>query len=97
LNPFSGLSDLRNLTVGNPDLDPMFINSFELTVLTKAGKFSINRSVYYQYTTNFFEYIVERTMENYFMNTPRESGHGKSLRSRSFYNLQPKKNGYDYH
>ncbi|QGK73813.1 TonB-dependent receptor [Flavobacterium sp. SLB02] len=74
LNPFSGLSDLRNLTVGNPDLDPMFINSFELTVLTKSGKFSLNPSVYYQHTNNFFEYIVERTSENYFINTPVNLG-----------------------
>lgn len=70
LNPFSGLSDLRNLTVGNPDLDPMFTNSFELTLLAKPGKFSINPSVYYQHTTNFFEYILQRTAENYFVRTP---------------------------
>ncbi|MDW8848770.1 outer membrane beta-barrel family protein [Flavobacterium sp. MMLR14_040] len=70
LNPFSGLSDLRNLTVGNPDLDPMFTNSFEFTVLTKQGKFSINPSVYYQHTINFFEYILKRTDENYFVSTP---------------------------
>ncbi|WP_291285490.1 outer membrane beta-barrel family protein [Flavobacterium sp.] len=70
LNPFSGLSDLRNLTVGNPDLNPMFTNSFELTLLAKPGKFSINPSVYYQHTTNFFEYILQRTAENYFVTTP---------------------------
>ncbi|RZJ53923.1 MAG: TonB-dependent receptor [Flavobacterium sp.] len=70
LNPFSGLSDLRNLTVGNPDLNPMFTNSYELTLLAKPGKFSINPSVYYQHTKDFFEYIVERTAENYFVNTP---------------------------
>ncbi|OHT43471.1 TonB-dependent receptor [Flavobacterium tructae] len=70
LNPFSGLSDLRNLTVGNPDLNPMFTNSFELTLLAKPGKFSINPSVYYQHTTDFFEYILQRTDENYFVRTP---------------------------
>ncbi|MEN2403113.1 TonB-dependent receptor [Flavobacterium sp. MC2016-06] len=70
LNPFSGLSDLRNLTVGNPDLNPMFTNSFELTILAKPGKFSINPSIYYKHTTDFFEYIVERTAANYFVRTP---------------------------
>lgn len=70
LNPFGGLSDLRYLTVGNPDLNPMFTNSFELTVLAKPGKFSINPSVYYQHTTDFFEYILQRTAENYFVRTP---------------------------
>jgi outer membrane receptor protein involved in Fe transport len=70
LNPFAGLSDLRNLTVGNPDLDPMFTNSFEFTVLAKPGKFNINPSVYYQHTTNYFQYIIQRTNENYFVSTP---------------------------
>ncbi|WP_166925140.1 TonB-dependent receptor domain-containing protein [Flavobacterium poyangense] len=74
LNPFSGLSDLRNLTVGNPDLNPMFTDSFEFTILAKPGKFSINPSVYYKHTTNFFEYILERTDENYFVNTPINLG-----------------------
>lgn len=70
LNPFAGLSDIRNLTIGNPDLNPMFTNSFELSVLAKPGKFSINPSVYYQHTTDFFEYILKRTDENYFVSTP---------------------------
>lgn len=70
LNPFSGVSDLRNLRVGNPDLNPMFTNSFELTVLAKPGKFSINPSVYYKHTTNFFVYILQRTDENYIIATP---------------------------
>lgn len=74
LNPFAGLSDLRNLTVGNPDLNPMYTDSFEFTVLAKPGKFSINPSLYYKHTTNFFEYIVERTDENYFINTPVNLG-----------------------
>ncbi|MBE8725700.1 outer membrane beta-barrel family protein [Flavobacterium hungaricum] len=74
LNPFSGLSDLRNLTVGNPDLNPMYTDSFEFTVLAKPGKFSINPSIYYKHTTNFFEYIVERTDNNYFINTPVNLG-----------------------
>lgn len=74
LNPFGGLSDLRNLTVGNPDLDPMFTNSFELAILAKPEKFGINPSAYYQHTTNFFEYIVERTDANYFIDTPVNLG-----------------------
>jgi outer membrane receptor protein involved in Fe transport len=70
LNPFSGLSDVRYITTGNPDLNPMFTNSFEFTVLAKPGKFSINPSVYYQHTSNYFEYILKRTAENYFIRTP---------------------------
>lgn len=70
LNPFSGLSDVRYITTGNPDLNPMFTNSFEFTLLAKPGKFSFNPSIYYQHTTNNFEYILKRTDENYFVRTP---------------------------
>lgn len=70
LNPFAGLSDLRNLRVGNPDLDPMFTNSFELTLMAKPGKFTVNPSVYYKHTTNFFQYILQRTNQNYIIAIP---------------------------
>ncbi|MCW3467082.1 TonB-dependent receptor domain-containing protein [Chitinophaga nivalis] len=70
LNTFGGLSDTRNLTVGNPDLDPMYTNSFELGLLKKTGPFSFNPAVYYQYTTNYFDYILRQTEAGYFVRTP---------------------------
>lgn len=70
LNPFGGLSDVRYITTGNPDLNPMFTNSFEFAALTKIGKLSLNPSLYYQHTTNYFEFILKRTEENYFVRTP---------------------------
>lgn len=70
LNTFGGLSDTRNLTVGNPDLNPMYTNSFELIFLTKKGKFSLNPSLYYQRTTDYFQYILKQTSDGYFMRTP---------------------------
>lgn len=70
LNPFGGLSDTRFLTVGNPDLDPMYTNSAELGILKKAAKFTINPSVYYQYSTNYFDYVLQETADGYFVRIP---------------------------
>lgn len=70
LNSFAGLSDTRFLTVGNPDLDPMYTNAFELGVLKKAGKLTINPSVYYQYSTDYFDYVLQQTADGNFVRTP---------------------------
>lgn len=70
LNPFSGLSDTRNLTVGNPDLDPTYTNSFEFSLIKRLGKLNINPSVYYKHTTNYFQYVIEQTPDGYFVSTP---------------------------
>ncbi len=60
LNTFSGLSDTRNLTMGNPDLDPSFTDSFELAFLRKWGKFTINPSLYFSHNKNYIQYILKQ-------------------------------------
>ena len=69
LNTFSGLSDTRNLTVGNPDLDPAFADSFELAFLRKWGKFTINPSIYFSHNKNYIQFILKQSAEG-FVNTP---------------------------
>ncbi|UCJ09928.1 TonB-dependent receptor family protein [Chitinophaga pendula] len=58
LNTFAGLSDQRFLQRGNPDIDPMYTNAMELSLLKKTGKLSINPGIYYQYTTNYFGAVI---------------------------------------
>lgn len=70
LNSFAGLSDTRFLTVGNPDLDPMYTNVMELGILKKTARFSINPSVYYQYSTDYFDYVLQQTADGNFVRTP---------------------------
>jgi len=70
LNPFGGLSDARYLTIGNPDLDPTYSNSFELALLKKWDKFTITPSVYYAHTKNYFQYVLKQTDDGFFLNTP---------------------------
>ncbi|WP_298507859.1 TonB-dependent receptor [uncultured Kordia sp.] len=70
LNPFGGLTDFRNLRAGNPDLNPMYTNSFEAAFLKRWGKFSINPSVYYQHTTDFFNFVTNQTADGNFVTFP---------------------------
>lgn len=70
LNPFGGLTDFRNVFTGNPDLNPMYTNSFEAVFLKRWGKFSINPSIYYQHTTDFFNFVTNQTADGNFVTFP---------------------------
>jgi outer membrane receptor protein involved in Fe transport len=74
LNPFGGISDRRNIRVGNPDLNPMYTNSFELGFLKRWSKFTFNPSVYYQKTTNVFETLVTPNVDGALISKPINSG-----------------------
>jgi outer membrane receptor protein involved in Fe transport len=53
LFPFTDYSDSLNLSRGNPNLQPQFTNSFELTyALTYAGNANFLASAYYKATTD---------------------------------------------
>ncbi len=57
LNPFGGIADRRNMRVGNPDLNPMFTDSYELGTLIRWKKFTFNPSLYHQFSKNVFDDI----------------------------------------
>lgn len=57
LNPFGGIANRRNLRIGNPDLDPVYTDSYELATLLKWKKVTLNPSLYHQYSKNTFEDI----------------------------------------
>ena len=64
LNPFGGIADKNNVRYGNPDLNPMYTNSFEIGTLKRWNGFTINPSVYFQRSTNIFEMITYRSPDN---------------------------------
>lgn len=51
LMPFFTFSDSRNITTGNPNLDPEFTHSLETGYLKQGEKGSLLSSIYYRYTT----------------------------------------------
>ncbi|HVI44164.1 MAG TPA: outer membrane beta-barrel family protein, partial [Chitinophaga sp.] len=75
LNSFAGLSNDRYLTVGNPDLNPIYTHSIEAGVLKKTGRLSINPGAYFQYSTNYFEFILQETDKGNVLRTPVNLDH----------------------
>jgi len=57
MNPFISRSSDVNIFKGNPNLDPMYSNSFDLDYLKKWDKITLNSSIYFQKNEQPFEFI----------------------------------------
>lgn len=62
LNPFFNIRNNFNIRKGNPNLQPEFTDSYELTSIYKIGKATMSSSLYYRYTTDKVERVS--TFEN---------------------------------
>lgn len=57
LNPFSKYTDPYNLTVGNPELNPEYINSIEMGFGSYGKKLTLTGSVYFRQMTNMIQRV----------------------------------------
>ena len=57
LNPFFNIRNTFNVRKGNPDLQPEYSDSYEITSIYITRGFSMNISVYQLFTTDVIEYI----------------------------------------
>ncbi|WP_142786505.1 TonB-dependent receptor domain-containing protein [Changchengzhania lutea] len=57
LNPFSNIRNNFSISTGNPDLQPEYTDSYEVTSIHKIGKASLSFSLYNRYTVDVVERI----------------------------------------
>ena len=77
LNPFFNIRNDYNIRTGNPDLQPEYTDSFEITSIFVYNKFSFNAGLYYLYTTDAVERVT--TFEdNVSITTPQNVGTNKN-------------------
>ena len=60
LMPFFNSTDDRNIRYGNPDLNPTYTNSIELSYITNIGRLMITPSLFYQRTTDMINQFQRR-------------------------------------
>ncbi len=73
LNPFFNIRNNFNIRTGNPDLQPEFTDSYELTSIYELGEASMSSSVYHRYTTDVVE-RVSTFVDNVTFTTPQNIG-----------------------
>ena len=78
LNPFFSPTDDKNIRYGNPDLNPTYTNSFELTYITTIGKLMVTPGVFYQRTTDMINQFQRKNWnesgEEIFITRPVNAG-----------------------
>lgn len=78
LNPFFNIRNNFNIRQGNPNLQPEFTDSYELTGIYKIGKASFSSSIYHKYTTEVIE-RVSTSEDNVTTTTPENIGTNASI------------------
>lgn len=58
LNPFFNIRNNFSIRTGNPDLQPEFTDSYELTTIYRIGKASLSSSLYHRFTSEVVERVV---------------------------------------
>ncbi len=58
LNPFPDFADSLNVRVGEPNLQPEFINSFELGHMYQGGRITLTTNAFYRRVRNQVDWIV---------------------------------------
>ncbi|SNS02170.1 Outer membrane receptor for ferrienterochelin and colicins [Belliella buryatensis] len=64
LAPIYGVSDLYNLSIGNPELQPEFTDSYELGYMKGWEKYLMNATVYHRYSTDVQTRVVRLNDDN---------------------------------
>lgn len=64
LNPFRSFSDDTNIFKGNPNIDPMYTNAFEISYIYNPSKFTLSSSIYYNSSSNPFQFFSESIIDD---------------------------------
>jgi len=79
LEPFPTWIDANNVRIGNPDLLPEFINSYEAGIQTYFGGISFTTEVYYRIKNNKIEFVKTALDENVTLTTFENVGQDYSV------------------
>lgn len=91
LEPFETRSDAYNIRVGNPDLKPEYIDSYELGFQKSIGRNMISAELYYRVTHNKIDFVRSVYAENITLNSIENIGTDYSFGTELMINITPYK------
>lgn len=92
LNPWLNQSDPKNITTGNPDLEPELNHATELSFSTRTPKgTSINSTLYWRLTDNAIEYISRVNASGVSLSRPENIAHRTAYGMNTNVTAQPLK------
>ncbi|MBU8892774.1 MAG: TonB-dependent receptor [Bacteroidales bacterium] len=102
--PFLTWTDAYNVRIGNPDILPEYIDSYELSYLNKFGRNTFSVDAYYRITNNKIERVRSVYDENVYLTSFENVGNDYSLGIELMFGLDLQKwwhidlmgNIYDY-
>lgn len=74
INPFQQIENNRNISEGNPYLEPEITNQYEMSYNSFVKGLSVNTSLYYRHTTDIIESFLEVNNEGVSKNTFKNIG-----------------------
>ncbi len=91
LNPFFTFSDARNFFSGNPNLDPEFTNSYEISHIKYFENGSISSAIYYRHTTDVIRRVLTVFQDGTTFRQPENLDSQKDLGLEFTFSLNPVK------
>lgn len=77
LAPIFGVGDLLNLSIGNPELQPEFTNSYEVGYMKGWEKYLLNATVYHRFSTDVQTRVIRLNDDNVSIQT-RENANSRA-------------------
>ncbi len=91
LEPFMTYVDAYNVRVGNPDIEPEYINSYEIGYQKQLGKGFLSAEIYHRKTVNKIERLTSVYEENIMLGTVDNIGEDYSTGLELMLNTNPTK------
>jgi outer membrane receptor protein involved in Fe transport len=102
MNPFGNQADPYNIRIGNPNLDPEFVNAIEFGYTRYINKSMLNGTIYYRYVTDVIENV--NILDDFGVSTityqnigSRESYGGEVTYSGQFYKWWSMNAGFNFY
>jgi outer membrane receptor protein involved in Fe transport len=89
LDPFPNYMDPLNIQIGNPELEPEYVDSYELNYQKKIKSTSVSAELYYRQTNNMMSRVTSLRDDNIMIHTMDNIGTGHSMGTEAMLTASP--------